>query len=53
SPTDATDEYELNAFYYQLEKVIRNDKAYLKLVIRDFNNRIGKTKRANTGSEIL
>ncbi|KAE9413757.1 hypothetical protein Angca_001348, partial [Angiostrongylus cantonensis] len=28
SPTDAAEEYEINTFYYQLEEVILNDKAY-------------------------
>ncbi|KAE9417140.1 hypothetical protein Angca_008153, partial [Angiostrongylus cantonensis] len=42
SPTNAPDEYEINAFYYQLEEVIRNDKAYHKFVFGDFNARIGK-----------
>ncbi|KAE9416271.1 hypothetical protein Angca_005215, partial [Angiostrongylus cantonensis] len=42
SPTDAADEYEINAFYYQFEEVIRNDKAYHKLVVGDFNARKGK-----------
>uniref|UniRef100_A0A0K0CYY4 Endo/exonuclease/phosphatase domain-containing protein n=1 Tax=Angiostrongylus cantonensis TaxID=6313 RepID=A0A0K0CYY4_ANGCA len=42
SPTDAADEYEINAFCYQLEEVIRNDKAYHKFVVRAFNARIGK-----------
>ncbi|KAE9421185.1 hypothetical protein Angca_000861, partial [Angiostrongylus cantonensis] len=42
SPTDAADEYEINAFYYQLEEVICNDKAYHKFFVGDFNARIGK-----------
>uniref|UniRef100_A0A0K0DKG5 FBD domain-containing protein n=1 Tax=Angiostrongylus cantonensis TaxID=6313 RepID=A0A0K0DKG5_ANGCA len=33
SPTDAADEYELNAFYYQLEEVICSDKVYHKFVV--------------------
>ncbi|KAE9419252.1 hypothetical protein Angca_004821, partial [Angiostrongylus cantonensis] len=46
SPTDAADEYEINAFYYQLEEVIRNDKAYHKFVVGDFNARIGKANES-------
>ncbi|KAE9414181.1 hypothetical protein Angca_000422, partial [Angiostrongylus cantonensis] len=39
SPTDAGDEYGLDAFYYQLEEVIRNDKAHFKFVVGDVNAR--------------
>ncbi|VDM63289.1 unnamed protein product [Angiostrongylus costaricensis] len=46
SPTDAADECELNAFYYQLEEVIRNDKVNHKFVVRDFNARIGKANES-------
>ncbi|KAE9418771.1 hypothetical protein Angca_006709, partial [Angiostrongylus cantonensis] len=46
SPTDAADEYELNAFYYQLEEFIRNDKAYHKFVDGDHNARIGKANES-------
>ncbi|VDM53568.1 unnamed protein product [Angiostrongylus costaricensis] len=42
SPIDSADEYELNAFYYQLEEIIRNDKVYHKFVVRDSNAKIGK-----------
>ncbi|VDM55356.1 unnamed protein product [Angiostrongylus costaricensis] len=41
SSTDAADECELNAFYHRLEEVTRNDKAYHKFVVGDFNARIG------------
>uniref|UniRef100_A0A0K0DLV7 Endo/exonuclease/phosphatase domain-containing protein n=1 Tax=Angiostrongylus cantonensis TaxID=6313 RepID=A0A0K0DLV7_ANGCA len=46
SPTDAADEYEINAFYYQLEEVICNDKAYHKFVVGDLNARNGKTNES-------
>uniref|UniRef100_A0A0K0D4C4 Endo/exonuclease/phosphatase domain-containing protein n=1 Tax=Angiostrongylus cantonensis TaxID=6313 RepID=A0A0K0D4C4_ANGCA len=46
SQTDAADEYELNAFYYQLEEVIRNDEAYHKFIVGDFNDRIGKANES-------
>ncbi|KAE9417936.1 hypothetical protein Angca_003248, partial [Angiostrongylus cantonensis] len=46
SPTDAADEYEINAFYYQLEEIIRNDKVYHKFVVGDFNARIGKANES-------
>ncbi|VDM59581.1 unnamed protein product [Angiostrongylus costaricensis] len=49
SPTDAADEYELNALYYQLEEVICNDKAYHKFVVGDFNARIGKANESQYG----
>ncbi|VDM63039.1 unnamed protein product [Angiostrongylus costaricensis] len=38
SPTGTTDEYELDAFYYQLGEVVHNDKVYYKFVV---NARIG------------
>ncbi|KAJ1348988.1 hypothetical protein KIN20_004406 [Parelaphostrongylus tenuis] len=41
STTDGGDERELDAFYHQLEEVIRNDKAYHKFVVGDFNTRLG------------
>ncbi|KAE9414468.1 hypothetical protein Angca_001498, partial [Angiostrongylus cantonensis] len=41
SPIDTADEYQLNVFYYQLEEVIRNAKAYHKFVVGDFSARIG------------
>ncbi|KAE9420794.1 hypothetical protein Angca_003949, partial [Angiostrongylus cantonensis] len=46
SPTDAADEYEINAYYYQLEEVIRNGKAYHKFVVGDFNARIRKANES-------
>ncbi|VDM57626.1 unnamed protein product [Angiostrongylus costaricensis] len=46
SLTDAADEYELNAFYYQLEEVIRDNEGYHKFVVGDFNARIGKTNES-------
>ncbi|KAK6754737.1 hypothetical protein RB195_013616 [Necator americanus] len=38
----ATDEYELDAFYEDLEEVIRNEKFSYKFVVRDFNAKLGK-----------
>ncbi|VDM58431.1 unnamed protein product [Angiostrongylus costaricensis] len=32
SPTDTADKYELNAFYYQLEEVVRNKKHIMNLL---------------------
>ncbi|KAE9412852.1 hypothetical protein Angca_008685, partial [Angiostrongylus cantonensis] len=49
SLTDAANEYELNAFYYQWEEVIRSDKAYHKFVLEDFNARIGKANESKYG----
>ncbi|KAE9415638.1 hypothetical protein Angca_007758, partial [Angiostrongylus cantonensis] len=46
SPTDAADEYEINEIYYQLEKIIRNDKAYHIFVVGDFTARIGKANES-------
>ena len=37
SPHGAADESELDAFYGQLEEVIRNEKSFYKLVHRDFS----------------
>ncbi|VDM61834.1 unnamed protein product [Angiostrongylus costaricensis] len=45
-PTEVSDENEFNAFHYQLEKVIRNDKAYHKFVVGNFNARIGKANES-------
>ncbi|KAK6737190.1 hypothetical protein RB195_019716 [Necator americanus] len=42
SPTSAADDSELDAFYEELEKVIRNEKSFYKFVIRDFNGKPGK-----------
>ncbi|KAK6742879.1 hypothetical protein RB195_010255 [Necator americanus] len=41
SPTSATDESELDAFYEELEEVVRNEKSY-KFVVGDFNAKVGK-----------
>ncbi|KAK6733672.1 hypothetical protein RB195_017431 [Necator americanus] len=41
SPTSATDESELDAFYEELEEVVRNEKSY-KFVVGDFNAKLGK-----------
>ncbi|VDM52154.1 unnamed protein product [Angiostrongylus costaricensis] len=45
SPTDAAAEHELNAFCYQLEEVILNDKTYHKFVVGD-NARMGKANES-------
>ncbi|KAK6764208.1 hypothetical protein RB195_024502 [Necator americanus] len=41
SPTSAADDSELDAFYGELEEVIRNEKSY-KFVVGDFNAKLGK-----------
>ncbi|KAK6761152.1 hypothetical protein RB195_022280 [Necator americanus] len=42
SPTSAADEPELDAFYEELEEVIRNEKSFYKFVGGDFNAKLGK-----------
>ncbi|KAK6745849.1 hypothetical protein RB195_012144 [Necator americanus] len=42
SPTSAADEFELDAFYEELEEVIRNEKSFYKFVVGDFNAKLGK-----------
>ncbi|KAK6737205.1 hypothetical protein RB195_019727 [Necator americanus] len=42
SPTSAADDSELDAFYEELGKVIRNEKSFYKFVIRDFDGKPGK-----------
>ncbi|KAK6748230.1 hypothetical protein RB195_001075 [Necator americanus] len=42
SPTSAADEPELDAFYEELEEVIRNEKSFYKFVVGDFNAKLGK-----------
>ncbi|KAK6749354.1 hypothetical protein RB195_001768 [Necator americanus] len=42
SPTPAADESELDAFYEELEEVIRNEKSFYKFVVGDFNAKLGK-----------
>ncbi|KAK6734022.1 hypothetical protein RB195_017660 [Necator americanus] len=42
SPTSAADESELNAFYEELEEVVRNEKSFYKFVVGDFNAKLGK-----------
>ncbi|KAK6749834.1 hypothetical protein RB195_002069 [Necator americanus] len=42
SPTSAADESELDAFYEELEEVVRNEKSFYKFVIGDFNAKLGK-----------
>ncbi|KAK6760842.1 hypothetical protein RB195_022056 [Necator americanus] len=41
SPTSAADESELNAFYEELEEVVRNEKSFYKFVVGDFNAKLG------------
>ncbi|KAK6766960.1 hypothetical protein RB195_026305 [Necator americanus] len=42
SPSSAADESELDAFYEELEEVIRNKKSFYKFVVGDFNAKLGK-----------
>ncbi|KAK6762494.1 hypothetical protein RB195_023281 [Necator americanus] len=42
SPTSAGDDSELDAFYEELEEVIRNEKSFYKFVVGDFNAKLGK-----------
>ncbi|KAK6761948.1 hypothetical protein RB195_022883 [Necator americanus] len=42
SPTSAADESELDAFYEELEEVIRNEKSFYRFVVGDFNAKLGK-----------
>ncbi|KAK6735572.1 hypothetical protein RB195_018657 [Necator americanus] len=42
SPTLAADESELDAFYEELEEVIRNEKSFYKFVVGDFNAKLGE-----------
>ncbi|KAK6736546.1 hypothetical protein RB195_019310 [Necator americanus] len=42
SPTSAANESELDAFYEELEEVIRNEKSFYKFVVGDFNAKLGK-----------
>ncbi|KAK6762581.1 hypothetical protein RB195_023343 [Necator americanus] len=41
SPTSTADDSELDAFYEELE-VVRNEKSFYKLVVGDFNAKLGK-----------
>ncbi|KAK6752033.1 hypothetical protein RB195_003449 [Necator americanus] len=45
SPTSAADESELDAFYEELEEVVRNEKSFYKLVVGDFNAKLGKATK--------
>ncbi|VDM52640.1 unnamed protein product [Angiostrongylus costaricensis] len=47
SPIDAADECELNMFYYQLEEVIRNEKAYHKFVVGVVQKQLQEEIRRN------
>ncbi|KAK6757175.1 hypothetical protein RB195_015162 [Necator americanus] len=42
SPTSAADDSELDAFYEELEEVVRNGKSFYKFVVGDFNAKLGK-----------
>ncbi|KAK6751348.1 hypothetical protein RB195_002997 [Necator americanus] len=42
SPTSAADGFELEAFYEELEEVIRNEKFFHEFLVRDFNAKLGK-----------
>ncbi|KAK6738972.1 hypothetical protein RB195_020827 [Necator americanus] len=42
SPTPAADESELDAFYEELEEVVRNEKSFYKFVVGDFNAKLEK-----------
>ncbi|KAK6765079.1 hypothetical protein RB195_025131 [Necator americanus] len=45
SPTSAADESVLDAFYEELEEAIRNEKSFYKIVVGDFNAKLGKEYR--------
>ncbi|KAK6741073.1 hypothetical protein RB195_009121 [Necator americanus] len=42
SPTSTADDSELDAFYEELEEVVRNEKSFYKFVVGDFNAKLGK-----------
>ncbi|KAK6730612.1 hypothetical protein RB195_007214 [Necator americanus] len=42
SPTSAADDSELDAFYEELEEVVRNEKSFYKFVVGDFNAKLEK-----------
>ncbi|KAK6751537.1 hypothetical protein RB195_003126 [Necator americanus] len=42
SPTSAADASELDAFYEEMEEVVRNEKSFYKFVVGDFNAKPGK-----------
>ncbi|KAK6761900.1 hypothetical protein RB195_022841 [Necator americanus] len=42
SPTSAADESELDAFYEEVEEVIRNEKSFYKFVVGGFNAKLGR-----------
>ncbi|KAK6764742.1 hypothetical protein RB195_024899 [Necator americanus] len=42
SPTSAADQSELDAFYEELEEVVRNEKSFYKSVVGDFNAKLEK-----------
>nr|CDJ93252.1 Endonuclease exonuclease phosphatase domain containing protein [Haemonchus contortus] len=44
SPHSAADEVELDAFYDQLEEIIHDEKSFYKLVVGDFNARLGEAQ---------
>ncbi|KAK6734510.1 hypothetical protein RB195_017975 [Necator americanus] len=44
SPTSAADDSEMDAFYEELEEVVRNEKSFYKFIVGDFNAKLGKAK---------
>ncbi|KAK6760622.1 hypothetical protein RB195_021908 [Necator americanus] len=42
SPISAADKSDLDAFYEELEEVVRNEKSFYKFVVGDFNAKLGK-----------
>ncbi|KAK6729518.1 hypothetical protein RB195_006519 [Necator americanus] len=42
SPTSTANELELDAFYEELEEIIRNEKSFYKFVVGDLNAKLGK-----------
>ncbi|KAK6752308.1 hypothetical protein RB195_003617 [Necator americanus] len=44
SPASAADDSELDAFYEELEEVVRNEESFYKFVVGDFNAKLGKAR---------
>ncbi|KAK6761046.1 hypothetical protein RB195_022203 [Necator americanus] len=42
SPTSAADESELDAFYEELEEIVRNEMSFYKFAVGEFNAKLGK-----------
>ncbi|KAK6750216.1 hypothetical protein RB195_002296 [Necator americanus] len=49
SPTSADDDCELDAFYEELEEVVRSEKSFYKFVVGDFNAKLGKATEEEYG----